>query len=75
MTTASAIADEYKIGCDAMEMIYMSKDPYHDSFDELLDIWQYDLSCHATTGLSFLESNGKILLAHILPGTPGAKIP
>jgi hypothetical protein len=54
MNIASAIADEYKIGCDTMEMIYMSNDPYHDSFDELLDIRRYDLSRHATAGLSFL---------------------
>jgi hypothetical protein len=58
MTTASAIADEYQIGCEAMEMIYLSKDPYHDTFDKLLDIWRYDLSQHATVGLSFLENNG-----------------
>jgi hypothetical protein len=38
MATASMIVDEYRIGRDAMEMIYMSPDPYHDSFDKLLDL-------------------------------------
>ncbi len=36
MATASTIVDEYRIGQDAMEMIYMSPDPYHESFDKLL---------------------------------------
>jgi hypothetical protein len=75
MATASAIADEYKIGHEAIEMIYMPPDPYHDSFDELLDICPYDLSQHATAGLLFLERDGKVMLAHMTPGTPGAKIP
>jgi hypothetical protein len=75
MAMASAIADKYKIGREAMEMIYMSPNPYHSSFDELLDIRRYDLSRHATAGLLFLERDGKVMLAHMTPGTPGAKIP
>jgi hypothetical protein len=75
MAMASAIADEYKIGRESMEMIYMSPNPYHISFDELLDIRCCDLSRHATAGLLSLECDGKVMLAHMTPGTPGAKKP
>ena len=56
-------------------MIYMSPDPFHDSFDNLLDIRHLDLSRHPTAGLSLLEKDGRVFLAHMRPGTPGAKIP
>ena len=58
-----------------MEMIYMSPDSYHDSFDKLLDIRHFDISWHATAGLSLLERNSKVLLANMATGTLGAKIP
>jgi hypothetical protein len=73
MISSSAIANEYRIGHEAMEMIYIP-DPYHESFDELLDSHRFDISRHATAGLS-LEHNGKVLLANMAPETPGAKIP
>jgi hypothetical protein len=72
---ASAIANEFHIGQEAMDMIYMSPDPFHDSFDKLLDIRHLDLSHHPTAGLSLLEKNGRVFLEHIQPGSPGAKIP
>ncbi len=56
-------------------MIYMSPDSYHDSFNKLLDIHCFDISRHATAGLSLLERNSKVLLANMAPGTPSAKIP
>ncbi len=56
-------------------MIYMSPDPFHDSFDKLLDICCLDLTRHPTVGLSLLEEDGRVFLAHMQPGTPGAKIP
>ncbi len=58
-----------------MDMIYMSPDLFHDCFDELLDIRHFDLSRHPTAGLSLLEQDGRVFLAHMQPGTPGAKIP
>jgi hypothetical protein len=75
MATASTIADECKIGSNAMEVIYMSPNPYHESFDELLDLRRFNLTHHSTAGLSFVECDGKVFLAHMVPGTPGAKIP
>ena len=75
LAVASAIAEEYRIGRDAMDMIYMSPDPYHDSFDELLDLRRFDHTQHPTAGLSFFEQDGRVILAHMQPVTPGAKIP
>jgi hypothetical protein len=74
MILASTIANDYRIGQEAMEMIYMSPDSYHDSFDELLNIRHLDISQHATASLSLLEHNGKVLLASMAPGTPSAKM-
>jgi hypothetical protein len=74
MITASTIADEYKIGRDAMEVIDMSSNPYHESFDELLDLRRFDLTCYPTADLLFVKCDGKFFLAHMVPGTHGANI-
>ena len=75
MTIASMIADEYKIGREALEIIYMSPNPYRDSFNELLNICCFDFSRHYTAGLLLIEHDGRVILAHMVQGTPGAKIP
>ncbi len=56
-------------------MIYMSPDPYFDAFEQPLDLRKFDFTKHATAGLSLYESNGRIYLAAMSPGTPAAKIP
>jgi hypothetical protein len=73
--TALTIANEYNISQQCMEMIYMSPDPYHESFDELIDLRHYDLSKHQTAGLSFTQKNGRLILVHMIHSTPDAKIP
>ncbi len=74
-TTVSVIADEYDIGQEAMEIIYMSPNPHCDSFDELLDIHCFDFSRHDTAGLLLIERDGRVNLAHMVQGTPRVKIP
>ena len=56
-------------------MIYMSPSPYHDAFDKVIDIQHFDFAMHPTAGLSLLEKDGQLILAHMSPSTPGAKIP
>ena len=56
-------------------MIYMSPDPYFDAFEQPLDLRKFDFTKHATAGLSLYESDGRIYLAAMSPGTPAAKIP
>jgi hypothetical protein len=72
---ALEIANEFKVDQWSMDMICMSSDPCHDAFDEVIDLLRFDLENHSTAVLSFLKKNGCIILAHISPSTPGAKIP
>ena len=53
----------------------MSPSPYHDAFDEVMDIRKCDFSKHPTTDMSLIEQNGRLILAHMTPSTPGAKVP
>ncbi len=72
---ASEIASGYQVDWSCMEMIYMSPSPYHDAFDKVIDIRCFDLAKHPTAGLSLLEKNGQLILAHMSPSTPWAKLP
>jgi hypothetical protein len=74
MTTVSVIADEYNIGREAMEIIYMSPNLYCDSFDEL-HICCFEFSWHYTAGLLLIERDSRGILAHMVHRTPGAEIP
>jgi hypothetical protein len=49
--SASEILSEYLIGKRNMAMIYLSHNPYFDSFKELVDISRFDLKKHRTAGL------------------------
>jgi hypothetical protein len=71
----SEIAGAYNVDSSCMTMVYMSPSPYHDAFDEVIDIRKCDLSKYLTAGMSLMEQNGRLILAHMSPGTPGAKIP
>ena len=71
---ALEIANEFNVNRSCMEMIYMSPSPYYDAFDEVIDLRHFDLAKHHTAGLSLLEKSGQLLLAHMSPSTPGAKI-
>ena len=52
------IANGYQFDCSGMEMIYMSPSPYHDAFNEVINIRRFDLAKHPTAVLSLLEKNG-----------------
>ncbi len=72
---ALEIANEFQVDCSSMDMIYMSPTPYYDTFDEVIDLQRFDLAKHSTVGLSLLEKNEQLILAHMSSGTPSAKIP
>ena len=42
----------HQIGVQDMMMVYMLPDPYHDAFEQTVDLWKFDLTKHATSGLS-----------------------
>ena len=52
----------------------MSPSPYHVAFNKVIDVQRFDFAQHPTAGLSLLEKNGRLILAHMSPSTPGAKI-
>ncbi len=57
-----------------MAMVYMSPDPYFESFKQQIDLRQFDLTKHSTAGLSLVEHDGCLHLTTMIPGTPAAKI-
>jgi hypothetical protein len=58
-----------------MALIYMSPDPYHKAFEEVLDLRRFDFTRHRTAGLCLAHVNGRLILGGITPSTPAAKIP
>jgi len=68
------LVDEFKIGVQDKMMVYMSPDPYHEAFEQTIDLRKFDLSKHATDGLSLYARDGRVHLASISPGTPAARI-
>ncbi len=68
------LVNGFQIGVQDMMMVYMSPDPYHDAFDQSVDLRKFDLSKHATGGLSLYERDGRVHLASIAPSTPAARI-
>ena len=73
--TASELVTHFLIGSHDMATIYMSPDPYHNSFEEELDLRKYGYAKHHTAGLSLIESNNRLLLATMSPHTPGSRLP
>jgi len=71
---AAELVNGFNIGVQDMMMVYMSPDPYHDAFDQSVDLRKFDLSKHATGGLSLYERDGRVHLASIAPSTPAARI-
>jgi hypothetical protein len=58
-----------------MALVYMSPDPYHEAFEEILDIRHFNLNQHHTASLCLAQVNGRLILGRMTPSTPAAKIP
>ena len=71
---AAELVHDFQIGVQDMMMVYMSPDPYHDAFKQSVDLWKFDLTKHATGGLSLYMRDGRVHLASIAPSTPAARI-
>ncbi len=56
-------------------MIYMSPDPFFETFEQPINLRGFNLNNHPTAGLSLYERNGRLFLAIMSPSTPAAKIP
>jgi hypothetical protein len=71
---AAELVEDFQIGVQDMMMVYMSPDPYHDAFKQTVDLRKFDLTKHATSGLSMYKRDGRVHLAPIAPSTPAARI-
>jgi len=74
-TIAADIVMKFMIGKRDISMIYLSPDPYHDAFEEEVDIRRFDLTKHRTAGLCLAQHDGRLFLGGIAKSTPYAKIP
>jgi hypothetical protein len=71
---AAELVEEFNIGTQDMAIIYMSPDPYHDAFEQTIDLLKFDLSQHPTGGLVLYDRVGRGHLTSISPGSPAARI-
>jgi hypothetical protein len=72
---AADIVMVFMIGKRDISMIYLSPDPYHDAFEEEVDIRCFNLTKHHTGGLCLAHHDGCLFLGGIAKSTPCAKIP
>jgi hypothetical protein len=70
----STIALEFNVTKDDMAIVYMSQDPFFDSFEEVLDLRKWSFDKHRAAGLSLVSHNGRLYLGGMNPSTPGAKV-
>ena len=75
LNSAADIVTEFMITPRDIANIYMSPDPFHESFDEEVDIRRFDLRKHRTAGLRLSAHDGKLYLGGIDKSTPCARIP
>jgi hypothetical protein len=72
---AAVLVEDFSIKKQDMAVIYMSPNPYNESFLQTVDLRNFDLLKHPTAGLEFYESGLRLHLRGITPSTPAAKIP
>lgn len=73
LNNAADIATEFMISPWDIANIYMSPDPYHEFFEEEVDIRRFDLQKHQTAGLCLAELDGRLFLGDIAKSTPCAR--
>jgi hypothetical protein len=54
--------------------IYLSPTPYNNAFEEAIDLRKFDFTQHRSAGLSLLQQDNRLILASMVPSTPGAHI-
>ena len=69
------ITKDFGITRDVMHMVYMSHDPYYESFEQDIDLRKYNTSRHRTAGLDLYESDNRVHVRGMNAGSPAAKIP
>jgi hypothetical protein len=52
----------------------MSPSPYNDALEEELDLQRFDFTKHRAVSMSMVQQGNQLILASMVPSTPGAKI-
>jgi hypothetical protein len=60
---------------EVFRQIYLSPTPYHDAFEEKVDIRRWLPSDNPTAGLRLVQENDRMILVSIDKSTPAARIP
>jgi hypothetical protein len=55
---AAELVENFNIGTHDMAMVCISPDPYHEVFEQTLDLRKFNFSHHPTAGLSLFEQDG-----------------
>ena len=56
------ISTDFGVSGSDMRTVYMSPDPYHDSFEQPLDLRKFHMASHPLAGLDLYESNHRVHL-------------
>jgi hypothetical protein len=54
--------------------VYLSPTPYNDAFEEPIDLHKFNFTQHRSAGLSLLQQDNRLILASMVPSTPGTRI-
>lgn len=57
-----------------VETVYLSPSPFHNAYEETLDLWQYNPTISPTAGLLCDERSLKLYLWEMMKSTLAAKI-
>ena len=67
--------ENYKITRQDVAQVYFSPHPYHQAFEEIIDLRQYTRYGKVSGGMLFDDVNGRLILTDIVPSSPAARIP
>jgi hypothetical protein len=62
----------YGVSTANVAQVYMSPNPYNAVFEEDLDLRKFNFSHHRAAGMTFLPQDNHLILASMVPSTPGA---
>jgi hypothetical protein len=58
-----------------VSQVYMSPNTYNAAFEEELDLQKFNFSRHRAAGMTFLPQDNRLILASMVPSTPGMRVP
>ena len=67
--------ENYEITRQDVAQVYFSPHPYHQAFEEIIDLRRYTRYGKVSGGMRFDDINGRLILTDIVPSSPAARIP